>query len=63
MQKIFSCSSEKIESKIQPLLDLGWKVKYMVAEEVAISMVQSAGDFAVKSTERIRGNIVIILEN
>lgn len=62
MQKIFSCSSDKIESKIQPLLDSGWMVKHMVSEVVAIAMASGTRPYEGKDTESIRGNIIVVLE-
>lgn len=60
-QRIECIQTKQIHKFIQPLLDKGWIVVQMVAENVAATDTTPSGTWA-SGKEAIAGDIVIVLE-
>jgi hypothetical protein len=63
--KVVSCEANDVEETIQPLLDDGWLIKDMIAENVAITSTRTkVPDSSVgrMETEEARGLIVFHLK-
>lgn len=65
--KVVSCGATDVEDVIQPLLDEGWLIQDMIAENVAITSTRtkqynSTGNIGRMETEEARGLIVFHLK-
>ena len=62
MEKIIVTSSKEAETKINPLLKEGWKVKSVTAENVSCSSAVG-GQTHYKVEHSIVGDIIFVIEN